>query len=154
MKSIYKKQVLLYIGILLVIYVVMALGTYFSLSESYLNREKNALIATGESVQERMSLLYYNGAAYVEFDRVLHSIEDYTDAQVFYVTSMGRISMVSDGIGDFWIGRTITDKTVSMVLDGHITYVEGNIDGMFTDKVLTIGYPITFGGAVQGGVFM
>lgn len=154
MKSLYKKQVFLYIGILVVTYVTMAFAIYVSLSDNYLERERNVLIKQGAKIRESMSELYYDGAKYSEFESIIQGLEDYMDAQVFFVNNSGKISMVSDGIGDFWIGRTITDKTVSLVLEGNITYVEGNIDGMFTDKVLTVGYPVSFGGAVQGGIFM
>lgn len=154
MKSLYKKQVVLYIGILLATFVVMAVIMYFSLSDNYIERQKNELVSLGERIQESMSELYYNGAAYNEFQNTIQILEDYMGAQVFFVTNTGKISMVSSGIGDLWIGRTITSETVDIVLSGKIAYVEGNIGGMFTDKVLTVGYPITFGGCVQGGIFM
>ncbi len=154
MKSLYKKQVLLYIVILLVTYVIMAFAVYFPLSNNYIEREKMSLVSQGEKIQESMTELYFDGAAYSDFEKNLQVLEDYMGCQVFYVNNSGKISIVSSGIGDFWIGKTITDKTVGLVLEGNITYIQGNIDGMFTDKVLTVGYPIKFGGFVQGGIFM
>lgn len=154
MKSLYKKQVTLYIGILLATFAVMAVIMYFSLSDNYIERQKNELISLGGEIQGSMAELYYDGAAYNEFQSTIQILEDYMGAQVFFVTNTGKISMVSSGIGDFWIGRTITNETVDIVLSGNIAYVEGNVGGMFTDKVLTVGYPITFGGYVQGGIFM
>ncbi len=154
MRSLYKKQVFLYIFILFVTFIVTAGATYVSLSENHIKRERNKLIEQGEKIHESMYQLYFNGAAYSDFESTLQVLEDYMDAQVFFVNNTGKISMVTNGIGDYWIGRTITDQTVEMVLNGNITYVEGNLDGMFTDKVLTVGYPIRFAGAIQGGVFM
>ena len=154
MRSLYKKQVILYIFVLVLTFFVMATATYFSLSESYMKRERKKLVEHGAAIQEIMGELYFNGAAYDEFDNAIQVLEDYMDAQVFFVNSSGRISMVTNGIGSDWVGRTITDKTINMVLDGNITYIEGNFDGMFTDKLLTVGYPIRFAGVVQGGIFM
>ncbi|MBE6008115.1 MAG: HAMP domain-containing histidine kinase [Lachnospiraceae bacterium] len=154
MRSLYKKQVILYIFVLLVTFAVTAAATYFSLSESFIKRERNKLVEHGAAIQEIMGELYFSGAAYDEFDNAIQVLEDYMDAQVFFVNASGRISMVTDGIGEDWVGRTITDKTIGMVLNGNITYVEGTFDGMFADKILTVGYPIRFAGVVQGGIFM
>jgi len=154
MRSLYKKQVLLYICVLMVTFLVTAAATYFSLSEGYIKRERSKLVEHGASIQQIMEGLYFNGAVYDEFDNAIQVLEDYMDAQVFFVTASGRISMVTDGIGEDWVGKTITDKTIGMVLDGNITYVESNFQGMFADKSLTVGYPIKFAGAVQGGIFM
>ena len=154
MKSLYKKHILLYVCILLVTFVVTAGATYFSLSNIHIRREKEKLVEQGATLQNIMGELYFNGAAYNEFTSAIQILEDYMNAQVFYVNASGKISMVTEGIESRWIGKTITDRTVQMVLDGNITYIEGNFGGMFADKSLTVGYPISFGGFVQGGVFI
>jgi len=62
--------------------------------------------------------------------------------------------VVSSSINEEWIGQSITDETISGVLDGNIVTVQGRLGGMFSENMMTVGYPIKSNGNIYGGIFV
>lgn len=153
--TIFKKQMLLYMGILLVSFGFFGAGISFVYTRQYMNEQEQQLILQGERFKESMTSLYFTGV--VDMSRMsfeLQIMEKYMGASVFFMNNNGQVSLVSESLNQEWIGQTITDEAVSIVLDGRVATVKGKIGGMFNETVLTVGYPIIIGDKIIGGVFM
>ena len=57
-------------------------------------------------------------------------------------------------INSAWIGQSITNDTVNSVLNGNIVTVRGKVGGMFSENMMTVGYPIMINGITYGGIFL
>jgi len=154
-KSLVRKQMLLYFWVIMLTFSCFALGLGTVYTNKAMEEQEQQFIIQGERFNESMNSLYYAGV--VDMNRVtfeLQVIEQYMEANVFFINKDGRISMVSPGINEEWIGKTINDEAVKIVMSGNVATVTGKIGGMFKDTTLTVGYPIRLGDNLVGGIFM
>ncbi|MCI8341819.1 MAG: HAMP domain-containing histidine kinase [Firmicutes bacterium] len=155
LKSIFAKQALLYMGILFVSFSVFGTGFSIVYTRQYMDDQQKQLILQGERFKESMTNLYFTGD--VDLSRInfeLQIVEQYMGASVFFMNNKGQVSLVSSSLNQTWIGRTITDEAVNLVLNGKVATVNSKVGGMFNETVLTVGYPITIGDSILGGIFM
>ena len=142
-------------GILLISFGFFGAGISFVYTRQFMNEQEQQLILQGERFKESVSSLYFTGV--VDMSRMsfeLQIMEKYMGASVFFMNDKGQVSLVSQSLNQQWVGQTITDEAVNIVLDGRVATVKGKIGGMFNETVLTVGYPITVGDKIIGGVFM
>ncbi|MDD3569692.1 MAG: HAMP domain-containing sensor histidine kinase [Lachnospiraceae bacterium] len=153
--TIFKKQMLLYMGILLISFGFFGAGISVIYTRQFMNEQEQQLILQCERFKESVSSLYFTGV--VDMSRMsfeLQIMEKYMGASVFFMNDKGQVSLVSQSVNQQWVGQTITDEAVSIVLAGRVATVKGKIGGMFNETVLTVGYPIVVGDKIIGGVFM
>lgn len=154
-KTIFKKQMILYMGILFISLFIFGTGVYTLYTRQYMKEQEQQLILQGERFKESMTALYFSGAVDMSrLDFELQIMEKYMDVSVFFMDDKGKVSLVSQSLNKSWIGQTITDEAVSIVLSGKVASLTGRVGGMFNETVLTVGYPISIGGTSLGGVFM
>ena len=154
-KTIFKKQMVLYMSILFISLFVFGTGAYTIYTNQYMKEQEKQLILQGERFKESMIALYLSGAVDMSrLDFELQIMEKYMDVSVFFMNDRGKVSLVSQSLNKSWIGQTITDEAVDIVLSGKVATLTGRIGGMFNETVLTVGYPISVGGINLGGVFM
>lgn len=142
-------------GILFISFSVFGTGISLIYAKQYMDEQEQQLILQGERFKESMTSLYFTGA--VDMSRVnfeLQIMEQYMGASVFFMNNKGQVSLVSSSVKQEWIGQTITDEAVNIVLGGKVATVNSKVDGMFNETVLTVGYPITIGDTILGGIFM
>ena len=73
----------------------------------------------------------------------LQVLEGYMAASIFFIDKNGVVVLTSPGIDDEWIGQAITNQgVIDSVLEGNVVTLEGKINGMFDEAVLTVGYPL------------
>ncbi|MCJ7855240.1 HAMP domain-containing histidine kinase [Lachnospiraceae bacterium NSJ-143] len=153
--TILKKQMFLYMSIILILFGIFGSGISFIYTRHYMNEQEQQLILQGERFKESLSNLYYSGdidASSLNFE--FQVMKKYMGTSVFFMNSKGQISFTSSDVNQKWIGQTITDEAVNIVLNGKVATVQGKIGGMFNEAVLTVGYPIVIDGTLIGGVFM
>lgn len=142
-------------GILFISFSVFGTGFSIVYTTQYMNEQEQQLILQGERFKESMTSLYFTGD--VDTSRInfeLQIMEQYMGASVFFMNNKGQVSIVSSSLNPGWIGRTITDEAVNVVLSGKVATVTSKVGGMFNESVLTVGYPITIGDTILGGIFM
>ena len=154
-KSLVRKQMMLYLWVIMLTFSSFALGLGTVYTNKAMKEQEQQFIIQGERFNESMNALYYAGV--VDMNRVtfeLQVIEQYMEANVFFINREGEVSMVSPGIDEEWVGKTINDQAVEIVLSGNVATVTGKVGGMFKDPTLTVGYPIRIGDRLVGGIFM
>ena len=154
-KTIFQKQMILYMGILFALFGFFGAGISIVYTNQYIKEQEQQLIVQGERFKESMNSLYLTGVfdtSRMSFE--LQVMENYMGASVFFMNSEGQVSLVSQSLNERWIGQTITDEAVNVVLEGKIATVRGKVGGMFNETVLTVGYPIILGDTLVGGIFM
>ncbi len=154
-KSILRKQMLLYMGILLFSFAMLAATLSLVLTGYYVNEKEEQLVKQGRKVAEQYVKSFYTGIDGLQkLNNEIQVLEDYMEASVFFVNKDGELILASQGISQSWVGQTITNEAIEGVLEGKIVSVEGKINGMFVESVLTVGYPIQLGEQNIGGIFM
>lgn len=155
LKSIFAKQMFLYLGILFISFVMLGTVLSMAYSKYYISEQEEQLISQGKKISDEFARAYYTGVINKnELNFRLQILEDYMNASVFLLNPNGKVEIASSGINQNWIGQSITDDAIKGVLEGKVVTVQGKVNGMFVESVLTVGYPITMGKNLLGGIFM
>lgn len=154
-KSILKKQMTLYMGILLVTFGMLGITLSMVFSDFYIKQKREELVEQGRKISGQYARGFFTGVIDIQqITYELQILEEYMNASVFFLDKKGEVSIVSSRINQSFLGKTITDETIQGVLEGNIVSVQGKFDGMFAETVLTVGYPIMIGDTILGGIFM
>lgn len=130
------------------------LGTALSIvfTKYYMNDMEAKLIKQGKNVSEKYTKAYFTGD-FKDLAYELQILEKYMDASIFFIDRKGVLVLGSPGIQEKWIGQAISNENaIEGILEGKIVTLEGRINGIFEEPVLTVGYPLQVGGIA--GIFM
>ena len=141
-KSIFTKQLLLYVGTLLATFVLVGVILSLVYTQHYMDERKEELIHQGMKISKEYKKAFFTGDL-SRLDYELQVLEGYMAASIFFIDKNGVVVLTSPGINDEWIGQAITNQgVIDSVLEGNIVTLEGKINGMFDEAVLTVGYPL------------
>jgi len=150
-----RKLMCLYLGILIILFGIFGVGISIIYSKYFIKDQEDQLVLQGERFNETLNSLYTTGiidSSRMDFE--FEVMEKYMNTSVFFMNSDGKISLASSDVNKKWIGQTITDEAVNIVLSGNVATVKGKVGGMFEETVLTVGYPIKINDQLIGGIFM
>ena len=141
-KSRFIKQLLLYVGTLLATFILVGIILSLVYTQHYMDERKEELINQGMKISKEYKKAYFTG----DLSRLsyeLQVLEGYMAASIFFIDKNGVVVLTSPGIDDEWIGQAITNQgVIDSVLEGNVVTLEGKINGMFDEAVLTVGYPL------------
>lgn len=155
MHSLFFKQTMAYIGTFVIALGLMTASVYYFCNDYYFNQRKSQLTEQAHSIVLQYAKSVSSGVIDITgLKNKIETIEDYTGSSIFFMNSRGAVSVVSSSINEEWIGKSITDETISGVLEGNIVTVQGRLGGMFSENMMTVGYPIKSNGNIYGGIFV
>ncbi|MCD8035881.1 MAG: HAMP domain-containing histidine kinase [Clostridiales bacterium] len=153
--SLFFKQTGVYILIFLSVFCIMTASVYYFCSEYYYEQKQTQLKEQARSIAQQYGRAISSGVVDdTELQTKIEIIEDYTGTSIFLVNRSGVVSTVSSSIDSEWIGQSITNDTINGVLNGNIVTVRGQVGGMFSESMITVGYPIKINGVTYGGIFL
>ncbi len=153
--SLFFKQTVVYILIFLSVFCIMTASVYYFCSEYYYEQKQTQLKEQARSIAQQYGRAISSGVVdNTELQTKIEIIEDYTGTSIFLVNRSGVVSTVSSSIDSEWIGQSITNDTINGVLNGNIVTVRGQVGGMFSESMITVGYPIKINGVTYGGIFL
>ena len=153
--SLFFKQTVIYILIFFSAFVIMAGSVYYFCTNYYYEQKETQLKDSARTIAGQYGRAFSSGIinAYELMDK-MEIIEDYTGTSIFLINSFVRVLAVSSDIAPDWVGQSITNETIKSVLEGNIVTVRGKIGGMFSENMMTVGYPIMSNGVAYGGIFL
>lgn len=153
--SLFFKQTMAYIGTFVLAMGIMTASVYYFYSNYYFDQKRSYLTEQAHSIVLQYAKAVSSGVIDINgLKNKIEIIEDYTGSSIFFMNSRGAVSVVSSSINEEWVGQSITDETISGVLDGNIVTVQGRLGGMFSENMMTVGYPIKSNGNIYGGIFV
>lgn len=153
--SLFFKQTIAYIITFGLALGIMTASVYYFCSNYYFNQKKAELTEQAHSIVLQYAKAVSSGVIDITgLKNKIEIIEDYTGSSIFFMNSKGAVSVVSSSINEEWVGQSITDETISGVLDGNIVTVQGRLSAMFSENMMTVGYPIKSNGSIYGGIFV
>lgn len=142
-KSIFTKQLLLYIGTLLAVFILVGITLSMVYTQHYMDEAKENLINQGMKISKEYKKAYYFTGDLSNLEYELQILEGYMAASIFFIDKNGVVVLTSPGINDAWIGQAIANEgVIKSVLEGNVVTLQGKINGMFDEPVLTVGYPL------------
>jgi len=151
-KSILKKQIMLYAGILLTTFFLLGAVLSVFYTRIYMKETEEKLIEQGQTISKEIAKTHITGDM-KDLQYELQVLDDYMKATVFFINRDGIMVMASPGIKEKWIGQAIANiDAMEAILAGKVVTLEGRINGMFDEPVLMVGYPFRSGQIA--GIFM
>ena len=142
-KSIFTKQLLLYVGTLLAVFILVGITLSMVYTQHYMDEAKENLINQGMKISKEYKKAYYFTGDLSNLEYELQILEGYMAASIFFIDKNGVVVLTSPGINDAWIGQAIANEgVIKSVLEGNVVTLQGKINGMFDEPVLTVGYPL------------
>ncbi|GHU73742.1 two-component sensor histidine kinase [Clostridia bacterium] len=151
--SIFRKQFALYMGVILVSFLLVAVGLSLSFKSYFVQRKEADLRRQGEKISYLYTKMIRGGIVdYYEFVGQFEVISEYLDADFALVDRTGKVIAASEGGG--LAGSKIDDALVSRIFEGNIVKTSERITGIFDEPLLTVGYPISVNGSVLAAILM
>lgn len=157
MSSIFRKQFFMYMGSLIVSFILLGTGLTKAFSSYFVELKKDMLIEQGEKISNVFKQAYYFGGIFYNKERLNSEIEildEYLDASFLYVDNNFDIYIVSNDIDSKWLGQKLNSKSIESVMNGEIITIEGTMSGIFQKPVFTVGYPVNVDNNIRGAIFM
>jgi len=151
-ESIVKKQMLQYIGTIVVC--VLVLGGILSgvYPQHYMKEKRDELIQQGRKVAVAFGNAYRTGNLN-NLSYELQVLEEYMGAGILMVNEDGVVVLASPGLDEMMIGQSFAyQELVEGVKDGNIVSMETKATPLFEVPTLVVGYPLSIGQMV--GIFM
>lgn len=153
--SIFRKQLILYMGIITVLFLVIGIALSTIFTDFYYEQKELELISQAKKVSEQYVGIYENELFdFSKLEEELMILEEYIKSTIFYVNSRGEVIIASSDISNFALGQVLTGTVLDVVLDGKIIVVKGTLDNIVTSSVLAVGYPIIARRKPVGAIFM
>ncbi len=156
MNSIFGKQFFLYMGSLLISFILIGAGLTQAFSSYFVTQRIDGLTIQGKKISKVFEQAYYFGGIYdrEKLNEQITLLDDYLEASFIYIDNSGKILMISNDIDSKWLGQEINIDDVKKAISGEIVSFENLFGGIFNKTVITVGYPITVHGNTIGAVFL
>lgn len=152
--TIFKKM--MWSTLLIMVIALVLLGTImFGILGSYaINNKAESLLSTAEKVAE-FTVYHQSQAGYRSdkaiYDSTIQAMAQITASDIVIANTDGYIFASNLDISK--LPAKISSTYMDDALEGVASRFTGTFDGMFTDKVLTVAYPIRFENRIIGVVF-
>ena len=163
--SIFRKQFLSYAATLVLSFALIALGLVFLFRSYFVQKTTDTMEAQGPRLAESyvgyISQVTPGGQmqARAQFQKDV-SMLGALGASCIFVDTAGTVVAFTNDITSLAVNDIISAPDMAAVFEGKIVAAQGRLGGVFSEDVLTVGYPIVvqnaFGGRAQivGALFM
>ena len=153
-KSIFEKQLLLYIVTIFFSVMLVASSTATVYHRHYVDEIRNELVEQGKKIAQEYAKAYRtaNIESFANLAYEFQVLEEYMGANIMLVNRDGVLVMTSPDVSEALRGKVIQEDMLQSVLEGNIVFWETNMDDAFDVPMLVVGYPISAGN--MAGIFM
>jgi len=162
--SIFRKQFFLYTVTLIVSFALISLGLVFLFRTYFVQRTTETMEAQGPRLAESYVRYMSQGTPGGQMQALTQFQNDVKmlgtlGASCIFVDTAGKVVACTSDITSLAVNDIIDAPDMAGVFEGYTVTIQGRLGGVFTEDVLTVGYPIVvqsaFGGRVQvGALFM
>ncbi|NLY44270.1 MAG: HAMP domain-containing protein [Clostridiaceae bacterium] len=155
-KSIFGKLISAYYLIIIITFILLG-SLLFGLLGEYATTEKEEVLRyTGEKVNELTVMLIDNYSPLVErlYRMNLESYGTNTQSLIIVIDKTGEIFAISNPRYSYLEGKKLTKEQYGEILSGKDFKRIGDLKGMFSETVLTIGLPLIYNNQVHGGILL
>jgi len=155
MRTIFRKQLILYLGTLAIS--LALLGAVLSqVIHSYFTEQR---IATLYDSSARISAVFEGTIQFgiVDIRRLnqeLLTIQQFIDARLIVINTDFQVWAVSHDLIDEQAVITLHHPDLEPLMDGYVVVTDGTLGGLYREPLLTVGHPIWAGDRIVGAVLV
>lgn len=156
MTSIFKKQFYVFTGVMILSIAFLCVGLFQVFTSFFFEQTKTQLLSQAKKIEEfYFDAVLSNGELdFIAFQNEMETADNFTEQSFILMDAKYRMFWISDDIDPEWVNKTLDVKDLSQVLCGNVIDMKGNLGGIYSFSVYTIGYPIRVDGNIVGAVFV
>lgn len=155
MNTLFKKLLFTYISIIIISFLILTYGMSYTFKSYFMNEKEKTLIKQAESIQNQYLLASKTGI--INYDKLNFEIQawyKYQNTHVWLINRKGDI-YINSAIQDIsLIKEELKYNEIEKVFSGETIKREGYFKKLFSEQVLTVGYPIKINDQVVFALFM
>jgi len=153
MNKYFKKISIVYVIALIILSLLIGFSINFFISKTLISTNEKKLIGTAESFEKRYIKAKDSFFFDVNFKDEIETLEEYSNASFWIVDNKGYI-YVDNNTSKKLVDSAITINDVKEVFEGKKIIKQGVISEISMDKMLILGYPITYNNRVDYALFL
>lgn len=169
-KSIFAKQFAVYMGTIIISFTIVGFVLVNMFESYFINQKTNALVEQGRKIANSYVNFHYGTATVIQrpngamsfktIDRMpfindLQTLNTYLGASCFIINENFEVTAYTKDISSLSLEQVLDVAEMSPVLNGELVVIKGNPGGIFSENVLTVGFPVKLNdGEVLGAIFM
>lgn len=143
MKSLYTKFMVMFLGILLISFMVMLLSLNRMLTHYFIDQKYEQLNTHAKSIQEGyLQEQLFSGLSTVDISEELNNLERYFGATIWIVGQHGYVYVASEAHDHDLIKSELDIHEIEAIFQGKTIRRQGNYSSVSNEPVITLGYPI------------
>ena len=157
-RSIFSKQFVLHFSALIFSFCMVALALSMAFNQYFINQRAALLEEQGRRIS---TILVRNSTRSINLFQALRMINneinvlhEYLNASCIITDSEFRIIRATTDVSAFEDTLLPAGDELTAVLEGRVVTVQGKLGGLFSEQVLTVGYPVIINERVIGSVLM
>ena len=151
MTTIFRKQLIMYLGILIISLGVLGIVLSQFMHSHFIEQREEALFASSARISAFLERYFQYGILHVaQLNQELINMQQFLDARLIVISGDFYPLMPSIDLVNYQ--RTMYHRELLPLMDGYSILSYGTLDGIFREPLLTVGQPIQVGGQIVGAV--
>ena len=160
-KSIFWKQFVIYMGIMLISLVALSAATSQAFARYFISQKEKLLTEQGQTLAgivcdlvDTQNTPFGAFAFQSRLNDSFQYLQDYLDSSVLIVDRNFKISWTTPDLQNMY-GAIVNEQALLPVMNGtQLNIVGGTLGNIFSTQVLTSAYPINYNGTIIGAVLI
>ena len=153
MNRYFRKISVTYIIALLIMSLLIGLAFNYMISQALISENESELIQTAQSFEDRYVMARESVFFNINIGEELEILNEYSDASFWLVDSRGNIYIDNEKSRQL-VSSSISIDDINEVFRGETLLKQGVISEISEDKMLILGYPLTYKGNVEYALFL
>lgn len=156
MNTLFKKQFCMHACALIISFVLLGAGLTKAFSTFFINQKQETLVQQGGKIAKAFRQAYFFGGKYSidTLQKEVKVLEQYLDASFIFADNYNYIIFTSSDIDHDWRGKKLDTSNQIKDKGGLFYKIQGNMGGIFSETMLTIGYPLLIGNVQIGIIYI
>lgn len=157
MNTLFKKQFFVQSFILIVSFALLGAGLTKAFSSFFVEQKTELLIEQSKKVAKTFKQAYFLDGHYglLAFQNEIEILEEYLNASFIFIDNENVIKIVSSKIDKDLINQKIDlDRLLYGTKHGAYYEMQGNMDGIFEEPMITVGLPVIINEQYIGIIFI
>ena len=153
MNTIFRKQLILYLGILIISLGLLGLILPQVIRTYFTEQKEDALLASGTRISTFLERYFQYGILHVALlNQEVLNMQHFLDARLIVISSDFYPLIPSQDLVDY--RQSMYHRDLLALMQGNSIVSHGTLDGIYHEPMLTVGHPIRAGEHIVGAVLV
>ena len=157
MNRLFKKQFFMQSCVLIISFALLGAGLTKAFSSFFVEQKKDLLIEQSQKIAKTFKQAYFLEGRYglLALQNEIEILEEYINASFVFIDNENTVKIMSKDIDSKWYNKKIDyEKILKTSKNDKYYEIQGTMDGIFEEPMLSIGRPMTINEVYIGTIFI